>query len=803
MNTESMAGDTEWGVVAAESSAEHDGTTYFIPNDPSAGRLYFERGFYKEDVFFAIESDSLRVGVMKNKSITGSDWVVFDNFSLTYYGNKAEAFQYWLDQAKANKTVYEEGSASQQYIDAYDQAFNVTVASKAEAVAAMKAIQAAADSIAANAALWNTLKETRQNAVTHTVGDYATFISAQDLGDYLLEIEDDVDNVADWSNTEIQAIIDKLNEMIKAVEKEKKEHLEPNADVTYFMKNPSFDENGGSTTGWTIVSKGGGNVQLGGNAANHCFEAWHSTNFDVYQELTDLPLGVYQISVQGYVRYKDGQEAIAARNEVPENIPIYVYMNESKTHMANWFDYPKPVSFYKYDAEAGTGVNGATYLSEDDDNAYPDNMTAASAAFADGGYTKSACGLVADAGDVLRIGVKGNPTEAMFWPIFDNFKLTYLGYAIDVVKPVLEDKLAEAASYNDLVTTKAAKDAFTSAYATAQDKLNAEKGIEMFHALSALIKAMADVSEGAALCDELAAAVAEMMTIASESSSTAANEAMQLGGTILSELEACELEAEAIESYKIQIREMILKMQLPENYAQGSEEGVDVTAFIQTPSFSKTVDGSETNSIEGWQGTSGYNFGNDATQKGALALEFYQKTFDMYQDLEGVGTVVLPNGWYKVAVNAFERVSESSPAFFYAVSGEEKAEVELMKHEAGVDVEGGEAAPSDMVSSAAYFEEGRYLNELFVKVSDNKMRIGIKHEAQNGGDWIIMDNFKLYFFGENQPASSVKSLSLASEPVMVEFFSIDGRRVNGAQKGITIKKTTLANGVVVVRKIRK
>jgi hypothetical protein len=175
----------------------------------------------------------------------------------------------------------------------------------------------------------------------------------------------------------------------------------------------------------------------------------------------------------------------------------------------------------------------------------------------------------------------------------------------------------------------------------------------------------------------------------------------------------------------------------------------------------------------------------------------------MYQDLQGVGEVVLPNGNYMVTVNAFERVNEESPAFLYVASGENADEVELIKHADGVDTEAGEVAPGSMVESVALFEEGRYLNKIGIRVTDNKLRIGIKHEKNNGADWIIMDDFKLYFFGENALPESVENVTIPAKSIKVEFFTIDGRRVSGLQKGITIRKAIMDNGTVVVKKIRK
>ena len=796
-NVEPMAGATEFGTTAYESSEAHDGLTYYVPNDPSAARLYFEKGYYKNKVFFSIDNGTVKLGVKKGVN-RSNEWAVFDNFKLTFYGNGADAFQFWVNQTPKIE-ISESERVSQQYLDAYNEAFEQTATNKAEAIAAVKNIKAAEDSLVKNISLWNELSAEFENAKTFTIGQYDGLLTAAELGDYLMDVEDEYINVDDFtrSNAELEAVIAKLQEMVKAVEAEYKSRVQPGTDMTEYLKSPGFEDGKGGDTsaGWTVESKGGGNVNPGGNADNHCYEAWHSTNFDVWQEVTDLPIGVYEIEVQGYVRYLDGQDAIAAKDQQPENIPIYVYMNDSKTRFVNWFSYPKSEEFY-------TAVSGAKYLTDGDGWCYPDNMIAASAAFLDGGYKQSAKGLVSAQGDVLRIGVKGTPEKAEFWPIFDNFKLTYLGFDVEVVKPELEAKIAEAAALNGVMTTKSAKEAFDAAYADALEKLNSEDGRQMFNALSKLTKACNAVEDGNALCNELAAKIEEMMTIAQDAVSSHASDALTYGGQLQGQLEACELETADIEAAKETVRGYILLMQLPENYQEGSAEGVDVTAFIQTPNFQKTVDGVPTNSIEGWQGTTGYNFGNNQEQRDSLALEFYQKEFDMYQDIQGAGNVVLPNGNYIVSVTAFERVSNDTPAFFYA----NNQVVELMKLEDGVDIEGGEVAPNSMATAVAAFNEGKYLRTLAVTVTDNKLRIGIKHENSSGGDWVIMDNFKLYFYGSNETpvADSVDMLTANGNKTMkVEYFTLDGRRVSGLQKGITIRKAIMEDGNVIVKKIRK
>ena len=814
MNTAPIAGDaatTYFETPNAEQSDEHDGVKYYIPSNPSTGRLYFEGGFYKNKLFFAVEEGKVRLGISKDQKITGTDWVVFDNFKLSYYGKSAEAYQYWISQSP--KIDYTGTVASEQYLNAYNAAFSATATNKAEAVAAMKAITAASDSIAKNAQLWADLQTKYDEG--HSVNvEYDLYDAAYNLGDYLDYGYDEDGNAiipmsvydylkaktktgdCDLTNKQLEDIIATINKLIDAVYTEVKEGLKPGTDVTKFLTNPGFED---GKNGWTIVSEGGGNVQLGGTDANHCFEAWHSTNFDVYQEVKDLPVGLYKLEVNGYVRYLDGQDAISKASEAPADVPIYVYMNDSKTNLVSWLSYPKPESFYKYDETAGTGVKGATYLSQNEENCFPDNMTAASAAFADGGYSQYTICLVSEANSVTRIGVKGTP-EAKFWPIFDNFKLTFIGMAAETVKPVLADKIAEAQKYESEATTKTAKEHFTTALATANQAVNGEDGNAMFDALNALEKAIDEVKEGKAVCDKFAEFIDDFMQFAN---SIDATEALQLGSTILENLNACAYDAEDIDAKKLELREMRLKVQLPADYAQGSADGKDLTAFIQTPGFSKIKDGVETNSIEGWQGTSGYNFGNDDTQKGALALEFYEKTFDMYQDITSVGSVTFPAGNYCLQMNAFERVSDTTPAFLYAtvVDGDTLDVTEVMKHSAGFDAEAGESGPGNMVSSVEMFTEGRYLNQLKFKYEGGTLRIGIKHEKSNGADWIIMDNFKLFFYGDDN--TGVETVMNIGKPAKVQYFTLDGRQVSAAGKGLLIRKTTMDNGTVVVRKIQK
>lgn len=814
MNTEPLEGATSFGTTATQEAQTHDGVTYYIPSDPSAARVAFDRGFYQNSLYFMVEEGSVRLGIRKDKKIFDWDWECMDNFKLTYFGKAAEAYNLYMENA-VTKKEYTGVNVSEQYLTKYAETFNTPAANKTEVKTALAVISAAEDSIAENVKLWKALKNTYDEGM-QKCADFDYTSAAGQLGDYLMEVLDATDITEselgtkeedyDLSNAELQAMIDQINKMIDDVDTELKEKVVPGADVTMFLKNADFekcakDNNGNDVDNqaadW-IVEKNTtqsewSNVVRGGTSDNHCFEAWHNKNFDIYQEIKNLPVGLYEVSVKGYVRYLDGQDAITKAGEAPEEIAINLYINDVKTKFNNWLSNPQPASFYEGVAKVNEGI-----LDDGNDNCYPDNLASASHAFANGGYEQTVKCFVAKEGSVTRIGVKGNLDAANCWVVFDDFKLVYLGANANDLKPVLQEKIEEAKLWESEMTTKSAKTAFTNAMTAANEAVNGDDAQAILTAVDNLTKAINAVKDGSQLCKPIQEEVAALVDFANESNSTLASDALTLAGTIQTGLEECTYDEEDLKAKSLEMKEMTLRMKLPVNYAEGSSEGLDVTAFIQTPSFEKKVDGAWTNSLDGWQGAADSKFGNDDDQKSALALEFYNRSFDMYQDVEGVGSIVLPNGYYKVTVNAFARTAENK-AYFYAVSGDSKDEVALIGHEAGLQE--GDEAPGDMVSSVALFEKGRYLNEAVVQVSDNKLRIGIKLTKSGDTDWVIMDNFKLYFYGQDN--TGVATVVDLGKPVQVQYFTLDGRRVNGVQKGITIRKTIMDNGTTVVRKIQK
>ena len=110
-----------------------------------------------------------------------------------------------------------------------------------------------------------------------------------------------------------------------------------------------------------------------------------------------------------------------------------------------------------------------------------------------------------------------------------------------------------------------------------------------------------------------------------------------------------------------------------------------------------------------------------------------------------------------------------------------------------------------MVSTRAYFDQGRYINGINVKVTDGKLRIGIRQAEHKTGSWVIMDDFKLWYLGTESTATEggwneVEEVEAAGETKKVDIYSVDGIKQNSLKKGVNIIVNTDAAGNANVRR---
>lgn len=811
------------GVSGEAEIAVSSGEKLWVPRDMSSANDYFVAGRYHNKVYFSVENNKARVGLAKKTGI-GDDWVLFDNFALTYYGSSADSYKFWMQQIVAEAPNFDnlpEGKyVTNGVVDTYKAAIEAVsgAATKADILAAQAAIAEAAAVVEKNIAAWDSLVIARNKAeATSADPGIADTDEKMALGDYVWDL-DDMIAALELTTEELLAEARKVLEMIDYVYANA---MIEGTDVTEkFLVNADYSN---GTTGWkgswTAVNYG-------------CMEAYER-DWDAYQEVTSAPVGVYEVSLQGFYRVKRGNDAWTMWKNGEQTCPGHVYVNNNQTEVPCVFSESVNILENIYSGTStGPEGNYCKFEAETLDTlCFPNDMATAGEAFAKGMYKASAFGLVAKPGDVLRLGVKGKKQTAT-WVIWDNFRMVYQGFKVEIIKPELKKALDNVKESLKKPMGKSVKAGVADVIAAGEAAFAQTDGKVMFDALSALYSANDSIAPSIALFEELAKVAADMFTQAS--TSTAAQdvitEAEGLYAVIMGSIDDGILEDADAEAYIIKVKEMNTKLRIPGGDAS-DESPLDMTSVIYTPGFEK--DGA--NSIEGWENTDGYSFGNDDTQKAALMVEFYQKKFDIYQDIVG-----LPNGMYEVAVQAFCSFGNSetdyknftenpsvNEAWLYAIPANDSTQMATayLKHrssEAGPDkgytgtttITGanGESLvmPNDVVSSGNYMSnEGLYWNKVIVKVTDGTLRIGVAKPEQIAGDWVIMDNWTLKYFGENSTKTPTGDIVTSIETVggeaavvtNVEFFSINGAKMNGLSKGINIMKSTMSDGSVIVKKI--
>lgn len=831
------------GSEYGENGTADDGQSHYVPNNMQAAEAYFEAGRYQNQLFIATDDGKLRIGLKKDDANFGGNWTIWDNWQLTYYGNTAAAFKFWVDEAKKQAADYSSLPDSIVYTAAYLDAYNkvlaeATASNKAEAIAAIANIDSAAAAINKNIELWEQLAAVAADATKVGADKTLDPKYTGDLADWAgFDYAEDILPAKALTNEELEKLI---AEKQAEIDEARKHPFGAGADMTNLLKNPNFQE---GEKGWTGFRSQASPLMpvTGGPSNNLCAEAWNTTSFDLYQVVEGAPVGVYEISVQGFYRYGRGDVAYNHHKDQdvdevkPGGAPCFVYMNAKATPFQNVFDEPVAVAEDFYSTQK--------YTSPDGEYVFPDGMISAGEAYSRGMYTQRAYGLVAKEGDVMRVGVKGSSNQlGDSWVIFDNFKLTYQGYQADVIKPVVEEEITKAEALQAQAMGKDVYQALTKAIDDAKATLEQADGKVMFDALSDLFDAEANVSASVAIFKELVAANANMeKEMEAAANQTALAAAGELNEQIKDGIENYTYEDADVPGLLKQIAELITKMRLPDTADASDLAPVDVTSVIKNATYDEGVDG--------WSGTAAA-WGGD---KGALA-ELFNKNYDYYQDIPG-----LPAGTYEVGVQAFYRAGsavndytkidslEYSYAFLYAAAiagtdtlysskaierlglivdfegyqykecdDSELADYALVKTDT-IKVEGADDTykytwlPNMMNTANDYFLNGYFTgNKVVVKIAEGEtLRIGLQKNVHLDNDWTIFDGWTLTYYGtasEKQADGNpmgIETIGGEAAPVKVEFFSLDGRKTIGVQKGIVIVRQTLSDGRVVVKKMRK
>lgn len=203
------------------------------------------------------------------------------------------------------------------------------------------------------------------------------------------------------------------------------------ADATFLIKGANFARNWGENSAWK------GTLDIGGSDKNNdpLRRNWNAENFnknfDVYQEITDVPTGLYRLTVQAFYRGGNNDVAAPKYQDKSEVVNALLYANDQTGTIKSIYSEAKAAA----DADKGFGTSTAVgYV--------PNSMKEASLAFSAGLYKSEPVYVFVSDGK-LKVGIKKTVAVTNDWTIFDNFELAYIG-SIDVaaVKKELQEKLA-------------------------------------------------------------------------------------------------------------------------------------------------------------------------------------------------------------------------------------------------------------------------------------------------------------------------------------------------------------------------
>lgn len=567
---------------------------YYLPENLEAASYYLqdaERGpKYDVTVMFYVEYGYMTIGVKQESLLSQTDWSVWDNWRLTYYGNSADAYQKWMEQTVANAPDYSNAAITQSLKEEYTTLLaNMKATNATEATANTELLNAMLSDIKTNEAAWETYAKAVDRAKTLLTqeGLDSENESVQSLKSY---VEKDAVSIAESKTLGTDEILAEAGKVEYKVNEIAIQSLNGNSvDVTdLLLTNYDFentadgrDDGAGWEGSWTA---------FGGTDENQCMEAYGMT-FDVHQEAKGAPVGIYEVSLQGFFRIERGQSAYDLYLSGDQLSPGGVYVNNNMNLMKCVFDEPVRTNDSIFSDQAlATGPESNPSLIIDaatgDSLYFPNNMLTAGEAFAAGMYVSKARGLVAKAGDELRIGVKGS-LGSTTWAIWDNFKVVYHGKQPEYVKSYLQDAVANANDNLNKRIGKEIKEALTARIATGEAALANGDGEVMFNALVGLYDISDSTLTSISTINPVYLAAKELLIASKMSMGTQREEAATLAQTIMDGIEAYDYNTDEMAELLNQIQNM--KWQLPPVNG-GSDQSGNYFCIASEVEFFKGLD---------------------------------------------------------------------------------------------------------------------------------------------------------------------------------------------------------------------
>ena len=784
------------------------------------------------------EGEDLTIG-FKLDNCT-ANWVFVDNFQIEYCGSSFKAMNL-NDVQKAAEDLdaklaginacptYTEKAA--EFIESA-RAMTVDGTSDEDINVMKKNLADVAAEIEKSSKLYAELE-----TLNGTIQEFLALDPAGDEFDAFMELYNDCgtgesaeDLTSTWSLNN-EELTQYMADLKVKLENAQNASIKPGDDITRKIVNPSFDN---GKEGWTVKE---GNPTFNETYKN-C-EVYQGT-FDIYQDITNIPDGVYELSVLAFQRVAENGVASKAHDNGIEDITAFIYANDLETPFT---------SPYTYGMKEPSGGDPADYkYTLNGEEVYiPNSMKGMAAATTENpnAYTVTVPMLVE--GGTLRVGVreKRRPSNVNGswgdWAIWDNFRLKYIGSKGEALNAVTTPLIAKAAGLLDSKMNAEVR----AQLEAAKTALETEATVPGIHTLSAAIEA-ANTSIEAYKPLQTAIENAQTRYDENEASSTTSDVAKGLYNAAKTTAEniynnGTAADAEIPAAIKA-LNEGVTKYVINDVIADASEaKPADITKVIANSDFA-------TMSSTGWDvkdGTMGFQANNSVE-----AGEFYNCTFNLQQTLVG-----LPAGMYRLTTQAFYRngndasakvdgsddqlkydVNENAYLYFSdkEIPTEEgkKVATELPENKQAIKtitalkiaedkwndvglsdngglkkMDDGMYIPDNMITAQAFFRsdagsayDSEPLNFNYAGNSD--FRIGLIKNVKNettSGDWTIVKNFKLYYLGVDP--TGISEIVTDANAVATKIYNASGMQIGKLQKGINIIETVMKDGSKKVKKV--
>ena len=424
---------------------------YQYPNDMHSAGLCFANGEYKVSAFglVAKDGDPMRIG-MKGDNFGLDNWAIFTNFRLIYQAYQADIIEPEFAKAVASLGEAHVGTELQKEMDdLLSRAAAVSHSDGKAMFAILSDIYAFNVKKEASEKVFAELLTEKQN-LEDVYNEYKNKCTEEaKKAAQALQVEadeayeDEETGKPTVTTEEAGQIIAKFPAVITALKTPASAGTDDDpVDFTGVIENANM----AASKGWTVEI---GNMAVDGS--NKIAEFFNQGDYNVYQQISGLPEGLYAVQVQGFYRAGEiAEDWPTVEGKIESNAMMYV-INDNKSIEedpdyagADTLNCPlRHVSAEAIGENPGFGGEATItpFKDKGDETPWymPNNLSCASQFFANEGeggmnfYTNYVYVYVWGPLDTITLGVKKNGvTITNDWCAFSNWKLT--GYGNESVK---------------------------------------------------------------------------------------------------------------------------------------------------------------------------------------------------------------------------------------------------------------------------------------------------------------------------------------------------------------------------------